>query len=255
MTLVDVDFLTKARQAIVRTTAGAYLRAQAEKADNAERIARLVNVRAEIPHPLDFPDFKLFAADEKIPPAHIHAVANAESAGHGFEDGRAVILVEPHIFSLLTAGVFDGPRYGCSYRSWVPYRPQDPPPAGFDRHPYAYSQDERWGLFVTQAELNVDAALGAISVGRFQQLLGSPKPGMGWKLLGYPSAEALFLKLARSERDQLEIMVRYFKAHGAIGELRAGNWRAIARVYNGAGQVDRYAAILEREFNRVARHY
>jgi len=250
-----LDTLTAAKREIIRATAGAYLRAQAQKADNSERIARLVNVRAENDRPLEVPDFKELAAEDKIPPAHIHAIANAESYGHGFEEGRPVIMVEPHIFSRLTAGAFDGPRYGCSYPDWAPYRPELPPPPGFDRHPYLYKQSERWGLFVTMAELDTDAALGAISVGRFQQLLGSPKDSMGWKLLRYPSAEALFLKLAKSERDQLEIMLRFFKAHGALAALRAGNWRQIALIYNGAGQVAKYAAILEREFNRVARHY
>lgn len=241
---------------LVRATAGAALRARKQRADAFERLAELMELRAENPHPLDLEDFKRFGAAANINPAIMHATANAESAGAGFDEtGRAIVMVEPHIFSALTLHAYDGPRFGCSYPNWIQYRKDAAPPPGFDRHPYLYTQDERWGLITTMAMLDLDAAIGAVSLGRFQQLVGSPRPTMGWKLLKMGSAEALFRKLVRSELDQLEIFLEFFRANGALGVLRSGNWREIARVYNGPGQVDRYSAVLAAEFNRVSRHY
>ncbi len=248
-----VDF---AKRAVIRSTAGVYLKIRTDQADAAERIARLVNVRANNARALDVEDFRRNGQAADIPPAFIHTVANVESPSAGFDKrGRMIAMVEPHIFSALTFHAYDGPRYGCSYPTWTPCRKGDPPPPGFECHPYQLDQDGRWGLFAQMAELNVDAAIGALSLGRFQQLVGSPKPGMGWKLLRFASPEDLFLKLAKSEQDQLDVMLLYFQAHGAMEDLRRGNWRTIARVYNGPGQVDYYTSRLEEEFRRVARHY
>lgn len=240
---------------LIKRTAGMAAAARAKRADYTERVAELTNLRAVNDRPLDIEDFKAAGADEKIPPAHIHAVANVESPSRGFENGRAVVMVEPHIFSALSAHAFDGPRYGCSYPAQVRYQKGAPPPPGFNVHPYAYGQDERWGLFANMALLDIEAAIGAVSLGRFQQVVGSPRPDMGWKLLRYGSAEELFRKLCRSEADQFEIFVRFFRANGALDILRAGNWRAIARVYNGPGNVEAYAARMQTEYARVARHY
>lgn len=241
---------------LVRATAGAALRARGQRADNYQRVAELFEIRAQDPRPLDVPDFKRAGAEANIHPARIHATANAETFAGGFDaNGRGTILVEPHIFSALTFHAYDGPRFGCSYPNAIKYERDRPPPPGFDVHPYRYSQDERWGLLTTMAMLDVDAAIGSISLGRFQQVVGSPRPDMGWKLLKFPTAESLFRKLMISENDQLEIFLRFFRANGAMETLRSGNWRDIARVYNGPGNVDHYAARLQTEFNRVARHY
>lgn len=262
------DLIKSGQQDLIRATAGAVLRAKAARADNTERVARLVNLRAVDTRVLDLPDFIAGGATVNVHPGILHAVGNAETAGNGFEivhdvqpDGstidklRPLALVEPHIFSALSFHAFDGPRYGCSYPNHIKNEKGRTPPPGFDRHPYQYNQAERWGLWATMALLDCEAAIGAISLGRFQQLVGSVTPAAGWKLLKFGSAEALFVELFQGEAAQLEIMLRYFRAHGALGILRSGNWREIARVYNGPGNVEVYAARMQTEFQRVARHY
>jgi hypothetical protein len=246
-----------AQRALLRETAGAVLRAKAKRADNLERIAELVNLRASNARNLDREDFAAAGAQDNVHPSVIHAIANAESGALGGFDhgGRMIILVEPHIFSALTLHAFDRSHPWLSYPTWTPYRPNQAPPGRFQQHPYAFDQDNRWALVAQMAELDVDAAIGSMSAGRFQQLIGSPRPDMGWKLLRFASAEALFRKLAHSERDQLEVLRLFFTANGAMGALREKNWRVIARVYNGPGQVDRYAEILEREYRRCGRLY
>lgn len=242
-------------KAVIRNTAGAAMRARKAQADLDARIAELTGLRAVNANFLDLPDFELAGKEDNVPPAIYHAVGNIEGGRSGFEDGRAIPLVEPHVFSALTFHAWDKLRPDLSYPNWVKWEKGKPPPAGFDRHPYTYSYGERWGLFAAMAEVDCDAAIGSLSLGRFQQLVGSVKPDRGWKLLRMPSAEFLFRKLCRSEIDQLEVMRLFFKANGGLAALRRKDWPTIARIYNGAGNVAKYAPRLEEEFQRVSRYY
>ncbi len=245
-----------ALRAVIRNTAGAVMRKRTEEADKLERIADLLSLRAVSMATLDIPDFKRAAKQDGCEGAVYHAIGNIEGGRQGFmEDGRAKPLVEPHIFSALTFHAFDIIRPDCSYPTWIKYRKGQPAPKGWDRHPYLYSYPERWGLVATMAELDVDAAIGCVSLGRFQQVVGSPRPDMGWKLLKFPSAESLFRKLVRSEVDQLEVMQQFFRANGALGLLKTKNWRKIAEVYNGRDNVDEYAPRLATEYQRLRRYY
>jgi hypothetical protein len=251
------DAVAAAQRTLLRETAGAVLRMKAQRADNAERIAELVNVRALNARNLDREDFVEAGRQDNVEPAVIHGIANAESGAlGGFNHlGRLINLVEPHVFSALTLHAFDRSHPWLSYPQWTPYRKDEAPPGKFPQHPYTYDQNDRWALIAQMAELDVDAAIGSMSAGRFQQLIGSPRADMGWKLLRMASAEALFRKLATSERDQLEVLRLFFVANGAMSALRDKNWRVIARVYNGPGQVDRYASIIEAEYRRCVRLY
>lgn len=251
-----VDLIEDAKRAAIRATAGAALRAKLARADQTERMAELFSLRAETLAPLDVPDFERAAREIGCRPATIHAIANAESAGQGFDPaGRLIILAEPHVFSQLTFRAFDTRHPDLVYPTWVPYSRTGAPPGAFRRHPYALDQDGRWDLVATWAQLDLDAAIGSFSAGRFQQLIGSTKPDRGWKLLRMASAEALYRKLARSEADQLEVLQLFFTANGAGRALRDNNWQTIARIYNGPGQVAKYSAVLAAEHQRVARHY
>lgn len=269
-----------ALKAVIRNTAGAQLRRRQEEADKLAKVAELISIRATDPKPLDVPDFKEQAKADNVHGAVIHALAYVEGGTSGFYEGRiqtgdggaiadpgkGVKLIEPHIFSALTFHAWDKLRPDLSYPNWVPYRKGEKPPGGFERHPYSYTYDERDGLLAAMAEVDPDAAIGAISLGRFQQVVGSPRENMGWKLLRFASAEALFRELMQSERTQLEIMRLFFKANGGMAALRnAGkgktaadrlpSWRILARIYNGPGQVENYSAALEKEYVRVLRYY
>lgn len=252
-----MPIIAAAQRILMRETAGAVRRRRAKRARNLERIGELVRLRARNARSLDRQDFIDAGRQDDVAPAVYHAVVNALTlADAGFNQaGRMMILVEPDLFSALTAHAFDQVHPDLSYPVHVPYTPYGAPPGGFGRHPYTLDQDARWSLFAAQAELDVDAAIGGLRAGRFQQPIGSPRPDVGWRLLRFASAEALFRKLATAERDQLEVLRLYFTAHGAMAALRAQDWRVIARVYCGPGQVDRYAEILAREFRRCARQY
>lgn len=253
---------------IARETLGAVVRAKAARADNAVRIAILANLRGVNTRPLEREqflaaarDWGLAASDSeediKAAAAVLHALADAESGEvHGFDDrGRPTILVEPHIFSRLTAHAFDRTHPWLSYPTWTPYRRDAAPPGQFAQHPYSYGFDDRWGLVLRMAELDYDAACGSVSAGRFQQITGSPRPDMGWKALGFAGAEALLVKLARSEFDQLEVLQIFLRANGLVPAFRARDWERIARGYNGPGQVALYSKRMADAFKRRARTY
>lgn len=252
------DTLETVARVVSRETLGAVVRAKAKRADNLERIADLMQAMVTGDRRrLEIDDYKAAGADEKIPPAVIHAVSDAETGKDGGFDAmkRPTNLVEPHLFSSLTGHAFDRSHPHISYPKWVRNVKGAAPPAKFRAHPYDFNFDERWGLFLAMAELDFEAACGSMSVGRFQQVTGSPRPNMGWKALRYQSAEALLRKLATSEHAQLEVLLTFFRAHGLKPALRELDWRAIALAYNGPGQVDAYAARMAEAYQRRARIY
>jgi len=256
MSIIDAAAL--AARVLKRETLGAVVRAKVDAAAVQDRIAKLMHdVRSFKPQHLEREDFLEAGQQWGVEPAVLHAIANAESgATKGFDErGRITILVEPHLFSALTNHAFDRTRPEVSYPQWTPYQKGAAPPAGFHAHPYTFSADERWGLFQRMAELDYAAACGSVSAGRFQQVTGSPRENMGWKLLRYPSAEALLLKLATSERDQLEVLHLFLLGTGLKPALRSMDWMAIARAYNGPGQAQAYSVRLQQCFKQCARLY
>lgn len=253
-----------AKRVVIRETAGRVLRAKQARADETEKIVELLGVRGAHAH-LQPEDFKR-AADllDLKDPATLHAVADAESSGGGFDPdcpGRAIIAVECHAFSDATAHAWDTSRPDVSYPEFVKFERGKPAPKGMVRHPYTLSQDDRWALFVRQAELSVDGALCALSVGRFQPLIGRTPAGRrkgrkcGWQELGFASPEAMFRYVASSEYAQLEVLHVYLVVHGLLRAFRERDWRTIARGYNGPAQVDVYATRMAEAWKRRTRIY
>lgn len=253
------DTLEMVARVVSRETLGALARAKAARADNAERVAGLLKLGVGLDRrPLTREDFLARAAtwsssddETRRLAAALHAVADVESGGIGGFDarGRLTILVEPHIFSRATRHAFDRSHPWLSYPTWQRWEKDAAPPAGFHAHPYALEADERWGLFAMMAELAPDAAVCAISMGRFQQL------GEGWRVLRFASPEALMRKLATSERDQLDVMMTFLMANGLRPALAALDWRRVARGYNGPGQVEVYASRMADAFKSRVRTY
>lgn len=252
------DKLEQLGRVVSRETLGAVVRAKAARADKAQRVAWLMQLaQGRNVTPLDREDFRAAAstwakgdAINEVA-ATLHAIADVESGGiGGFDErGRLTILVEPHIFSRASNHAFDRSHPWISYPTWVRYEKNAAPPAAFPVHPYSYGMDDRYGLLAMMAELDLEAACCACSGGRFQQLI------YGWKDLRYGSGEALFAMLANSERDQLDVLMTYIVAHGLKAAVIARDWRAVARGYNGPGQVDLYAGRMAEAFKRRNRLY
>ncbi len=247
---------------VQRETLGAMVRAKAMRADNLEKVAELVTLRADNPATLTIEDFVARGREWNQHPAALHALADAESSGRGFDTrNRALASIEPHAFSCATLNAFDRTHPHLSYPEFVGYRKGAAPPRAWGQHPYTLSQDGRWAIFEQWAELNPEAACSAMGLGRFQQLVGRT-PAMkrhglepNWKALGFASAETLFRKLFVSEQDQFEVLYLFLRANGLTRALAERDWRTLARAYNGPAQVEAYAAKLAVGWKVRARTY
>lgn len=63
--------------------------------------------------------------------------------------------------------------------------------------------------------------------------------GFNWKKCGAESLEDFVNKMSRSERDQLELFANFLQSSGLDKHLRAKNWAAFSRGYNGPGYAKR----------------
>lgn len=186
--------------------------------DRAAFLARFVNTQAPA-----ITEAEIDAAAQRlgVAAAHVRMIRAVESAGRSFDDkGRPVILFEPHVFHRRTngsAGVtsFSYPRWG-----------QQPYPKGYDG---------RWAQMADAAEHNEQAALESASWGLFQIM------GFHWHDLGYASARDFAERMARSEGEHLEAVVRFIEKNGLAPALRRckpgdpDSCREFAKAYNGAG--------------------
>lgn len=165
-------------------------------------------------------------------PALIAAFIDVEAAGSGFfSGGRLKVLPEKHvIYRYIPAGLrSEAQRLGLAAQSWSK-----------DNYKGLESSDNRY-RFLETIEDNYGpeiAALGA-SWGAGQVM------GFNHLMVGYPSAVAMVKAFADSEDAQIIAIANFLKADGLDDEARAENLRGLARGYNGAGQVDYYAAKLQ----------
>jgi hypothetical protein len=164
---------------------------------------------------VDFAD----AADAlKCDVAAIRAVYEVESRGQGFgDDGRPIILFEPHVFSRLTKHRFDATHGGVSY----------PTPGA---KPYKKTQAERWDQLLYAAKLDRDAAYQSASYG------GPQIMGFNFALCAFSDVHAFVEAMSRSERDQLFAFVQFVTSSGLADELREHRWVPFAERYNGPNQ-------------------
>jgi hypothetical protein len=158
--------------------------------------------------------------------ACVKAVLKVESKGRGFSaDGRPIILFEPHVFSKQTIRKFDISNPNVSYKSW-------------GQKPYPGTQAGRYAQLEEAFALDPEAAVGAASWGLFQIL------GLNYKACGFSSATAFVADMSQSEARMLAAFEAFVRANKILDELQKKDWAGFARVYNGPGQVEKYAKLL-----------
>lgn len=92
-----------------------------------------------------------------------------------------------------------------------------------------HTQAARWRLLEKAKAINEAAALESCSWGVGQVM------GAHWKMLGFANVFKL-VEMARSGiAGQVELMARFIEKTGLHRALKAGDWRAFARGYNGPG--------------------
>lgn len=78
--------------------------------------------------------------------------------------------------------------------------------------------------------------------------------GFNWSKCGAESAEHFVELMSRSERDQLELFANFIKNTGLLKYLKAHNWSAFARGYNGPSYAARgYHTRLARSYAKHSR--
>jgi hypothetical protein len=190
----------------------------------AEMLRRLTNTNAPAITEADYRR----AADELgngVTPKHMKASKKVEAPRGAFDDaGRPTILFERHVFSRNTApkGRFNSSHPDLSAVSGYG-------PGGYGAFSAQYPKLGR------AYALDPEAAFEACSWGAFQVL------GENAASLGYPSARAMALELAKSEAAHLDSYARFVRENGlaeALGKCRAGNPDScipFVSGYNGSG--------------------
>ncbi|RYF49797.1 MAG: N-acetylmuramidase family protein, partial [Cytophagaceae bacterium] len=119
-----------------------------------------------------------------------------------------------HVFSRLTNHKYDSSNRDVSSRTWNPKL-------------YPGSQSGRWNQLLKASALDVDAALSAASYGAFQIL------GSNFAVCGYQTVWDFVYAQAQTEREQLLAFMDFCNGNKLTPALKAGNWAAFARGYNG----------------------
>jgi hypothetical protein len=145
----------------------------------------------------------------------IHAIIDVEAAGSGFDKlKRPKMLFEPHKFyaNLTGAKRAQAVSLGIAYAKWgtMPY-----PADSYPRLLLAMSIDE------TAAVKSASWGLGQILASNFVAA-------------GYASPQHMVLAFVEmGEGEHLAAMIRFIVANNLDDEVRAHNWAAFARGYNG----------------------
>lgn len=141
--------------------------------------------------------------------AALKAFISAESGGTGFDKltGKIIIQFEPSWF-----------------KRKAPYAPSGAWSLnGVER------QSREWIAFNDAFKKNADAAMESTSIGLMQVM------GFHYKTLGFKTVGAMWDFAKVSERNQLELGVRFIKSNPALYKaLKEKNWHLVAYYYNGS---------------------
>jgi N-acetylmuramidase-like protein len=173
----------------------------------------------DIQRTLTADDFARAAKELNVEVAEIRAVAEVEAAGAGFLDnGDPAILYEAHIFHRATGG---------RHASALDRRGRRLSSAKWDRSLYGATGAAQHKRYEDARALNPDAANRACSWGTFQIL------GDNYKACGFDSSQAFVDAMYSGAPAHLDAFVAFLKANKLDAPLRAKDWKAFARGYNG----------------------
>jgi|GEM_PF-1811188 len=181
-----------------------------------------------------------------IDPAIAVAVLMAESGGAAFgADGRMIIRFENHIFynqwgkdnqtRFAQHFAFD-PVVTWKNHQWRP----DPNAPWRTCHPTQGGQLLEWLVFDFARRLDESAAMLSISMGAPQIM------GFNHRDIGYASVREMFNAFQSSDESQITGLFRFIEVKRAVAAIQQGDLRRFATIYNGAGQADAYATIIQR---------
>ena len=182
----------------------------------------------------------------KIKPGTAVAVLAIESGGQAFaDDGRMIIRFENHIFfqywgrnhmTDFAQRFRFNPSQSWTGHQWRPNTNQN----WIECHT---SQASEWDVLNFASTLDQTAARMSISMGAPQIM------GFNAGVIGYASADDMFVAFSSSERDQIigffDFIVGVLPNGGAVTSLQKLDYKAFATTYNGSGQADYYAGLMK----------
>lgn len=172
--------------------------------------------------PLKDGDVELVAGYLGCETAAVRAVMAVESRSKAYQDGRPIILNEPHVFyrelgKISRAKRDEAVSAGLAYKKWK-------------TKPYLRTQAERYAWLDKAMKIDKEAALKSCSWGLGQVM------GFNHAVCGLDTAEAFVKAMMHSKGGQLLVIARFIVGNKLQRHLRRPhNWRKFARSYNGPG--------------------
>lgn len=141
--------------------------------------------------------------------SNLNAVIKVESGGIGFAaDGKIIIQFEPSWFKRKS-----------------PYTP-----SGLWSQNGVERQSKEWEAFNNAFKSNPNAAMESTSIGLMQVM------GFHYSLLGFKTVGAMWDYAKVSERNQLDLAIRFIKSNKKLDNaLKTGDAATFAYYYNGSG--------------------
>lgn len=169
--------------------------------------------------PLSFSRLLDAAKQLEVEPAVIRAVWMTEAGGKYFNSDNSVIRrFEPHKM----------PNAATNWRDSFPIK-----------------KAKREQMFLAAYDRALMSAMDATSFGAGQIM------GFNHLAAGYPTSLLMVEALADAADNHVGAFVNLIDDWGLTTTLRAKDWRAFTRRYNGSGQVDAYSAIMERHYKSL----
>lgn len=188
-------------------------------------------------------DYEAAAARLGCSAAVVEAVAVVESGKYSSWDknGRPTVLFEPHVFARNSGGRHDGAHVE-GRTDLVVSDPRWYKRVKAKEVRYPSNLDDRWLQIRAAYALNAEAALAAVSWGKFQVL------GENWKALGYKNIHDFVQEMTQSEAGMLRIFEKFVvsKKLGPAMCATPPDWRKIALRYNGEANVDVYSDLMRK---------
>lgn len=161
-------------------------------------------------------DFTALAKKYGIDESRLHAVAEVEARGSGYDSaGRLIALYEPHIAYKYTKDPVRAKLVaaGIAYPKWQ----RNYPKTSYDR-------------------IDQCAAIAGDEIAAMSTSFGMGQcMGFNHAMLGFPTALSMVQWLAQSEANQIEGIVKFAQARGIFNALKNGDWATFAKGYNGDG--------------------
>lgn len=184
--------------------------------------------RPKAPHsgPLTEADYEEIADSLGVEPAAIRAVVEIETGKTktGFHaEGKPLINYDLTVFRRTAA------RRGINLAKHSQSEAVQP----LKISKYGSQQKAQQARLDAAMAIDSLAAIESTFWGMFQ--IG----GFNWKLCGAESPQDFVERMSRSEYDQLELFANFIRNSGMLKYLKAKNWAAFAKMYNGPGYASR----------------